>query len=194
MCFIEQSNRINHAGHEESLLPIGESIPELAMIIEGSKSEMERMLATTFGRHEPLMRKIESADKHYSQLDSHIKSLKSQIDVELEQVVADFQKKLTAGRQAIFQQLDNYQKQYVQNMEAYRQLVEPLLSFNRRYKYYANANNLSIRLFGEIKRRSTEWYVDLKRTMTLSTRIIDRPQVIYDGMAKSTQFMSQSTE
>lgn len=30
--------------------------------------------------------------------------------------------------------------------------------------------------------------------MTLSTRIIDRPQVIYDGLTKSTQFMSQSTE
>lgn len=69
-----------------------------------------------------------------------------------------------------------------------------MLAFSRRYKYYSNANNLSVKLFTEIKRRSSEWYVDLKRTMTLSTRIIDRPQAIFDSINKSTQFMSQVAE
>jgi hypothetical protein len=67
------------------------------------------------------------------------------------------------------------------------------MSFNKKYKYYSNPNNLSLRLLNDIKHKSSDWYTDLKRTMTLSTKIIDRPQKIYDSISKTTQFMSQST-
>lgn len=74
------------------------------------------MLATTLGRYEPLLRKVESAERHTHQIDAHFKSLKTQVDAELDRLLTDFQKRLTIGRQSVFQQLDAYQKLYTQNM------------------------------------------------------------------------------
>lgn len=127
-------------------------------------------------------------------VDSHIKNVKSQIEKETDKLLGDFQKRLQASRMALFLQLDNYQRLYVQNMEAYKTIIEPLVSFNKKYKFFANSNNFAIKIFNEIKRKSIDWYVDLKRVMTLTTKIIDRPQVVYDNINRSTQYMTAACE
>lgn len=166
------------------------------MIIEGSKVEMERLMASTIGKreHESLMKKVEQGDRHYMVVDSHIKNVKAQIEKETDKLLGDFQKRLQASKMVLFSQLDNYQRLYVQNMEAYRNIIEPLASFNKKYKYFSNPNNFSIKIFNEIKRKSSDWYVDLKRVMTLTTKIIDRPQVVYDNINRSTQYMTAACE
>lgn len=133
---------------------------------------------------------MEQGERHYMVVDSHIKNVKSQIEKETDKLLGDFQKRLQASRMALFLQLDNYQRLYVQNMEAYKTIIEPLVSFNKKYKFFANSNNFAIKIFNEIKRKSIDWYVDLKRVMTLTTKIIDRPQVVYDNINRSTQYMT----
>jgi predicted TIM-barrel fold metal-dependent hydrolase len=119
------------------------------MIIEGSKVEMERLMATTVGKkeHEGLLKKVEQGERHYMVVDSHVKNVKAQIEREMERMVGDFMRKLQASKNVLFAQLDNYQRLYVQNMEAYRGIIEPLVSFNKKYKYFSNPNNFSIKIF-----------------------------------------------
>lgn len=72
---------------------------------------------------------------------------------------------------AIFSQLDNFQKMYIQNMDSYRALVDPILCFNHKLKYYVNVNNISMKLLAETKRRSVDWYLDLKKTLAAVGRL-----------------------
>lgn len=106
-------------------------------------------------------------------------------------MTAEFQKRLAASKQLILNQLEAFQKIYIQNFESYRVLMEPLVLFNKKYRYYANTNNFSLKVLDEIKHGSSEWYVELKKVLTLSTKIIDKPQQILDSLSKTTMYMNQ---
>ncbi len=157
---------------------------------------MDKLLSSTIGRKEfeSLLRKVEQGDRIYSAVDLHIKNVKAQVERETEKTMQELQRRLVANKMAVFGQLDNFQRLFIQNLDTYRALVEPLVSFNRQYKYYSNPNNFSIKLYSEISRKSIDWYNDLKRVMTLTTKIIDRPQHVYENMLKSTQFMAANSE
>lgn len=72
--------------------------------------------------------------------------------------------------------------------------MEPLILFNRKYRYYANTNNFSLKILDEIKHGSSDWYVELKKVLTLSTKIIDKPQQILDSLNKTTSYMNQTVD
>lgn len=38
-------------------------------------------------------------------------------------------------------------------------MIEPVVTFNSRSKYYSNSNSISLKLLAEIKRKSMEWYL-----------------------------------
>jgi hypothetical protein len=195
-CFGENCNRSQHGGHEEFLLPIHEAIPELALIIESSKGEMAKLFGTTAGKkeNELLLHKMEMGERHYVMIDNHIKSLKTQVEREVEALQTEFSKRLQAHKLGVFAQLDNYQKLYVQNMETYRAMVEPVITFNGKSKYYASPNSISLKLLAEIRRKSVDWYMELKRVMTVVSRIADRPLVVYDNFNRATQYMNSACE
>ncbi len=50
------------------------------------------------------------------------------------------------NKQNMLMQLDNYQKIYIQNMQSFRNMMEPLVTFNKKFKYYSNSNNISLKL------------------------------------------------
>ena len=58
----------------------------------------------------------------------------------------DITKRVGTYKQSILAAIDNYLQIYVQNMEAYKLIVEPLISFNTKYKYYSSVNNLGLKL------------------------------------------------
>jgi len=76
----------------------------------------------------------------------------------------------------MFQQLDAYLHAYTSNMEAYRALTDPLISFERRLKYLSNPNCLSMRMLAELKRRSTDWMFEIKRTLAGTVRLLAEKQ------------------
>jgi transketolase len=162
------------------------------MIVEANKSEMSKLFNSTVGKkeYELLLRKIDMGERHYAMVEEHIKTLKGQVDKEAEALQSEFVKRLQSHKQAMHNQLDNYHRTYMQNMEAYRALLEPILTFHGKFKYYCSASSISLKLLSEIRRKSTEWYLDLKRIMTVASRVVDRPLVMQDNLARSTQYMS----
>jgi hypothetical protein len=60
------------------------------------------------------------------------------------------------------------------------------VTFNTRSKYYSNPNSISLKLLAEIKRKSMEWYLELKRIMTFATNITDQPHIVFDSYARAT--------
>lgn len=195
-CFGEAASRSLHAGHEEFLLPIHEAIPELALIIETSRPEMSKLQAATFGKKdfELLRHKLEMGERHYAMVDTHLRTLKGQVDKELDALRDEFVRRLQQHKLGIFAQLDNYQKAYVQNMEAYRALVEPVVTFNTKSKYYGSPSSISLKLLAEIRKKSVDWYLELKRVMTVVSRIADRPLIVYDNFSRATLYMNSVCE
>lgn len=166
------------------------------MIIDGSKQNMAKLFNSTVGKkeYELLLRKMDMGERHYAMVDAHIKNLKSQVDREVEALQNDFLKRLQAHKLGIYSQLDGYQKLYIQNMEAYRAMLEPIITFNTKSKYYCSAGSISLKLLAEIRRKSAEWYLDLKRIMTVASRVVDRPMAVFDSVSRSTQYMSSACE
>jgi hypothetical protein len=91
-CLSDSTSRTLHGNHEEFLLPIHEAIPELAVIIDSSKSEMSKLFMATAGRKdsEQLLKKMELGDRMHQQMDGHIKSLKQQVDREFDSLQTEF--------------------------------------------------------------------------------------------------------
>ena len=91
-CLSDSTSRTLHGNHEEFLLPIHEAIPELAVIIDSSKSEMSKLFIATAGRKdsEQLLKKMELGDRMHQQMDGHIKSLKQQVDREFDSLQTEF--------------------------------------------------------------------------------------------------------
>lgn len=54
-------------------------------------------------------------DRHNVTIDMHIKSVRMQLEKELDRLTAEFQKRLTACKQSILSQLEAFQKIYIQN-------------------------------------------------------------------------------
>lgn len=69
-------------------------------------------------------------------------------------------------------------------------MIEPVVTFNSRSKYYSNANSISLKLLAEIKRKSMDWYLELKRIMTFATKLSERPQALLESYSRTTQYMS----
>ncbi len=73
-------------------------------------------------------------------------------------------------------------------MEAYNSLVEPIYTFNRKFKYYGNSNNISMKLLSEMKRKTTAWVLDLKKSLSNAAKLIsDRSSQTIENINKSTQ-------
>lgn len=81
-------------------------------------------------------------------------------------------KRLTFYKQNTLSSLDNYLRVYIQNLEAFKALAEPLVSFNKKYKNYSNPNNLNIKLSMETKQKSADWYLDLKRVIATTSKLL----------------------
>jgi len=79
-------------------------------------------------------------------------------------------------KQTIFQQLDAYLQAYSSNMEAFHALTDPLISFEQRVKYLSNTNCLSMRMLAELKRRSTNWMLEIKQTLAGTVRLLAEKQ------------------
>jgi|JI61114C2RNA_FD_contig_51_776094_length_939_multi_1_in_0_out_0_1 hypothetical protein len=105
-------------------------------------------------------------------MSDHINHLKLQVEKESEQLQLEFQRRLQSTKQTMFQQLDTYLQAYSSNMEGFRSLIDPLVSFERKLKYMSNPNCLSMRMLAELKRRSVEGMIDLKRTLNGTVRLL----------------------
>lgn len=152
---------------------------------------MSKLFMATAARKESeqLLKKIELGDRLHQQLEGHMKSLRLQVEREFEAVQSEFLWRWHQAKQCTLASLDSYQKTYSQNIEAYRQMIEPVVTFSSRSKYYSNPNSISLKLLAEIKRKSIDWYLELKRIMTFATKLAERPHALLEGYVRTTQYM-----
>ncbi len=73
-------------------------------------------------------------------------------------------------------------------------MVEPVIVYNSKSKYYSNSSSFSLKVLAELRRKSADWYLELKRVLTVASKIADRPTVVFDNFARSTQFMNAASE
>ena len=75
-------------------------------------------------------------------------------------------------KQEYFKLLDTYQRSYTKNMEYIRTTVQPLLDFQTSTRYYANQNNLYMKILSEA-RKKTDWFSKTKKSLHQLGKIIE---------------------
>lgn len=75
-------------------------------------------------------------------------------------------------KQEYFKLLDTYQRSYTKNMEYIRTTVQPLLDFQTSTRYYANQNNLYMKILSEA-RKKTDWFSKTKKSLHHLGKIIE---------------------
>lgn len=176
-CFSEGVGRLSHANHEEALVLVHEGVSDMAVRIDASRAQMRRLHQSTLGRreHAELLRRLEQPE-YASRLADHVNQVKLQVERESEQLQLEFQRRLQAAKQDMFQQLDAYLQAHCANVQAFRELAEPLAEFERRLRPLANPNCLAMHLLAELKRRSALGAVSLKRCLSGASRLLAEKQ------------------
>lgn len=100
----------------------------------------------------------------YDELGERITSIKSQVEIELELLVKEFQKVLMIEKQEYFKLLDNYQKIFVKNIDYLKSNAQILLDFNNSVKYYSNKNNFYLKMVTEAHKKS-DWISKMKKNL-----------------------------
>lgn len=60
--------------------------------------------------------------------------------------------------------LDAYQVEYLKNMEYLKRQTQALLEYEKSLKYYANENNMKLKVVNE-NRKKTEWLTKAKKSI-----------------------------
>ncbi len=68
------------------------------------------------------------------------------MELELDLLVKDFEKRILVEKEEFFKTLDSYQKTYVENIDYVKSYTEDLVDFQHKLKYYSNSNNLFLKL------------------------------------------------
>ncbi len=70
--------------------------------------------------------------------------------------------------------MDAYCKIYKENFETFSRMIDPLVIYGRSYKYYANVNNITLKLVTDSRVKGTDWLCGLKANITATQKIAAR--------------------
>ena len=61
-------------------------------------------------------------------------------------------------------------------------------------KFYSNPNNIFLKLHSELKKKSAEWYIHMKKMVFQIYRVSERVHSLGDSLAKMSQSLGSSEE
>ena len=93
-----------------------------------------------------------------------------QMDLEIELLTKEFQRQILLEKQEFLRRLDDYKRTFFSNLEALRRESSDLMNFETSLKFYSNPNTLLLKLSTEAEKRSLDWILQQKRTLSKITK------------------------
>ena len=113
----------------------------------------------------------------FDELEDRINHIKSQVEIQLDLLVKQFQKTVLLEKQEYFKILDNYQKAFMKNIDFLRNQTEAIIDYQQTLKYYSNTNNFFLKTISEIQKKS-DWLLKSKKIMMNANRILQNTHYI----------------
>lgn len=166
LCFRDQINRSYHYDHEKNILPYNDAINVLSDLIKTQAAPVQKIYKATIGRTQFLsvLAQVEKGQLLYEELEDKIVSIKTQIELELELLLKQFQRQVAIEKQEYFKLLDNHKKSYVKNIDFLKTQTQTIMEFNSSVKYFSNKNSFYLKLNSQTRKKS-DWVVKVKRAM-----------------------------
>jgi hypothetical protein len=92
------------------------------------------------------------------------------MDLEIELLTKEFQRQILLEKQEFLRRLDDYKRTFFSNLEALRRESSDLMNFETSLKFYSNPNTLLLKLSTEAEKRSLDWILQQKRTLSKITK------------------------
>ncbi len=93
-----------------------------------------------------------------------------QMDLEIELLTKEFQRQILLEKQEFLRRLDDYKRTFFSNLEALRRESSDLMNFETSLKFYSNPNTLLLKLSTEAEKRSLDWILQQKKTLSKITK------------------------
>jgi hypothetical protein len=88
------------------------------------------------------------------------------MDLEIELLTKEFQRQILLEKQEFLRRLDDYKRTFFSNLEALRRESSDLMNFETSLKFYSNPNTLLLKLSTEAEKRSLDWILQQKKTLS----------------------------
>jgi hypothetical protein len=92
------------------------------------------------------------------------------MDLEIELLTKEFQRQILLEKQEFLRRLDDYKRTFFSNLEALRRESSDLMNFETSLKFYSNPNTLLLKLSTEAEKRSLDWILQQKKTLSKITK------------------------